>query len=200
MFIVSTTHHLQNLKLTMAYCELPEPGAPPISWLYQPKWKSDPPQAHTLCGFAPGNKHFIKGELVSEDKPALRQASASPFPRHRFVRHGFVAVSQEDTAHGSVRCKEQDADESMMDGDLPLLPNGVHSSPVSTSSHLTGTGTGTVNGVRSPTLVTAAVSTSVVTTNGFVNLQPISPSSEPGPAQARPLTNGIRSVANGDAL
>ena len=198
MFIVSTTHHLQDLKLTMAYCELPEPGAPPMSWLYQPKWKNDPPQAHTRCGFAPGNKYFIRGELVSEDKPALRQASTSPFPRHRFVRHGFVAVSQEDTAHDSVRCKEQDGDESMIDSDLPLLPNGVHSSPASTSSHLIGPGT--ANGMRSPTLVTPTVSTSVVTTNGFVNLQPISPSSEPGPAQARPLANGIHSVANGDAL
>ncbi|KAK4227707.1 hypothetical protein QBC38DRAFT_363619 [Podospora fimiseda] len=201
LYIASTTHHLSTVKLTMAYLELPEPGASLTSWLYQPKWKSDPLQAQTVGGFAPGNKYFLRGQLVSEDKPSLRQASTSPFPRHRFVRHGFVAVSQDDAAaYGALRCKEDDGDDSMMvDRDLPLLPNGVHSSPVSTSSsHLTGT-TGAVNGLRSPALVTAApVSRATATTNGVLN-QPLSPTSESGAPQARPLVNGIHPVANAGA-
>jgi hypothetical protein len=168
----------------MAYCELPENETQCISWASHQKWRRDP-DASGLGGFAPSNKHYIHGELVSEDKPSVREASTSPFRRQRIPRRGFVAVPREDPAYTRL-CKEQGLDDSMVDAGSPLLPNGVHSSPTGVSAH---GATATANGPESPTLNTRA------TTNGAGN-HPISPSSEAGPAQARPLVNGIRGTAN----
>ncbi|KXX76408.1 Reticulocyte-binding protein 2 a [Madurella mycetomatis] len=184
MYIIPTMHHLRNVKLTMAYCELPETDMQSISWTPHQKWRSDP-EINGLHGFAPSNKHFVNGELVSEDKPRLRAASSSPFRRQRIPRRGFVAVSRDDPAYGRL-CKEQGLDDVMVDAESPRLPNGVHSSPMSASSH---TAAATVNGLGSPMLI------ATTTGNGTGN-QPISPSSESGPAQARPLVNGIHGMLN----
>ena len=182
LYIIPTIQHLRNAKLTMAYCELPENEAQCISWAPHQKWRRDP-DAHGLRGFAPSNKHYIHGELVSEDKPNVREASTSPSPfrRQRILRRGFVAVPRDDPAYSRLY-KEHGADESMVDVESPVLPNGVHSSPTSASSHPATTA---VNGLASPTLNTTT------TTNGAGN-HPISPASEAGPAQARPLVNGTR--------
>ncbi|KAL2135545.1 hypothetical protein VTI74DRAFT_8151 [Chaetomium olivicolor] len=179
LFIIPTIQHLRNVKLTMAYCELPETEGQCMSWTPHQKWKRDP-EANELRGFAPSNKHYINGELVSEDKPSLREASTSPFPRQRVLRRGFVAVPRDEPAYNRL-LKEQSRDGSVADAESPVLPNGVHSSPLGTQSHTTAA---TVNGLRSPTLVTT------VTGDGAGN-QPLSPSSEAGPGQARPLVNGI---------
>ncbi|KAK4157901.1 hypothetical protein C8A00DRAFT_29129 [Chaetomidium leptoderma] len=185
LFTIPTIQHLRNVKLTVAYCELPENETQCTSWAPHQKWKRDP-EANGLRGFAPSNKHYNNGELVSEDKPSLREASTSPFRRQRVVpRRGDAAVPREDLAYTRL-CKEQGVDDSTVDVESPPLANGVHSSPLSASSHAATT---TVNGLRSPALVTTA------TTNGAGN-HPISPSSEMGPAQARPLVNGIHGPLN----
>lgn len=171
----------------MAYCELPETEIQSISWTPLQKWKRDP-GVDTTKGFAPRNKHYVNGELVSEDKPSFREASTSPFPRQqRIPRRGFVAISRDDPAYGRL-CKEQGPGSDMMvDVESPPLANGVHSSPTSTSSHAAPAA---VNGFGLPTLINTA------TTNGAGNHQPISPSSEAGPAQARPLVNGVHGMVN----
>ncbi|KAJ4304407.1 hypothetical protein N0V88_002020 [Collariella sp. IMI 366227] len=179
LFIIPTIQHLRNVKLTMAYCELPETESQCVSWTPHQKWKRDP-EANGLRGFAPSNRHYINGELVSEDKPNVREASTSPFPRQRIPRRGFVAVPRDDPAYNRLS-KEHSRAGSMADAESPVLPNGVHSSPLSAQPR---SAMATINGLRSPTLVTTA------TANGDGN-QLISPSSEAGPGLARPLVNGI---------
>ncbi|KAK0669482.1 hypothetical protein QBC41DRAFT_107676 [Cercophora samala] len=188
MFIIPTIYHLRNLKLSMAYLELPDPDAEPVNWVVHQKWRSDP-QAHILGGFAPTSKHYMNGELLHEDKPILREASTSPVPFRcrRIPRHGLTAIARDDPAYNQF-FKDNGVDGSVENAESPLLPNGVHSSPMSTSSHSM---TQSVNGARSPTMTMATAP------NGAVN-QPISPSSESGPAQARPLVNGIHGLVNGD--
>lgn len=187
MYIIPTIQHLRNVRLTMAYCELPDCEGQSIGWTPHQKWRSDP-EANGLHGFAPRNKHFINGELVSEDKPSLVATSPSPFRSRRIPRRGFVAVPRDDPAYSRL-CKDQDLDGPMVDAESPppALPNGVHSSPMSTSSHMAMVA---VNGLGSPTMITTTT-----TAEGSGN-QPISPSSESGPAQARPLVNGIHGMLN----
>ncbi|KAL2018827.1 hypothetical protein VTK56DRAFT_385 [Thermocarpiscus australiensis] len=185
LYIVPTIPHLREVKLTMAYRELPENEAQLVSWATPQKWRSSL-QTDSLDGFAPSNKHFINGELVSEDKPSLGEARALPFRTQRVPRRLFFAASRDDAAH-SRRCKEQGFDGPIADAESPLPPNGVHPSPMSASSY---SGTALVNSMGSPTLSTAAT-----TTNGAGN-QPISPSSESGAAQARPSVNGVQGTPN----
>jgi hypothetical protein len=149
-----------------------------ISWAPHQKWRRDP-EANGLGGFAPSNKHYVNGELVSEDKPGRREASTSPFPRQRVPRRGLIAIPRDDPAYTRA-CKEQSLDDAGADAESPLLPNGVHSSPMGGPSRSLTT---TANGLGSPTLITRGA------TNG-AGEHPISPSSETGPAQARALVNG----------
>jgi hypothetical protein len=180
LYIIPTIQHLRNVKLTVTYCELPENEQQSISWTPRQKWRHDP-DTNGLRGFAPSNKHYVNGKLVSEDKPNLREASTSPFPRQRIPRRGLVTVPREDPAYPRVPKEQQSHDEPMVDVvESPVLPNGVHTSPTAVSSH---PAVARVNGIRPPALVTT------MATNGAGN-HPISPSSEAGPAQARPLVNG----------
>lgn len=182
MFIVPTIHHLRSLKLTMEYRELPENEALVNKWCPLQKWKNDPDAARNF-GFAPGNKHFVNGELVSEDRPSVSVVSSTPFPEKRVPRRGLVAVSPDDPAYITI-CKEQGLDNLLRDGDSPLLPNGIRSSSMAP----------TVNGVGSPTSQVAAAISSGQTHGNH----PISPSSETGAVQVWPLVNGVNGVVNGN--
>ncbi|KAL2156133.1 hypothetical protein VTH82DRAFT_878 [Thermothelomyces myriococcoides] len=186
LFIIPTIQHLRNVKLTMAYCELPENEAECARWTPSQKWRQDP-DADGLGGFAPSNKHYINGELVSEDKPSLAEASPLPFRRQRLPRRGFGAVSREDSTSTRLS-KEQGQDSPMVDAESPILPNGVHASPSRAHSDAESTA---VNGRRWPALVSPA-------TNG-AGSHPISPTSEAEAPQARPLVNGTHdTVHNAD--
>ncbi|KAL2261188.1 hypothetical protein VTK26DRAFT_4603 [Humicola hyalothermophila] len=185
LYIIPTIPHLRNVKLTMAYCELPENEMQSMSWTPQQKWKRDP-GANALGGFAPGKKHYINGEFVSEDKPGIREVSSQPFPIHRVPRRGFIAVPRNDPDYGRL-CKEQGLEELLGDAGSPLLPNGVGTHSTTTSASAVAP----VEGSRPPTLNTTATST-----DGAGTHQPISPSSEPGPGLARPLVNGTQTVSN----
>ncbi|KAL2181662.1 uncharacterized protein P884DRAFT_266089 [Thermothelomyces heterothallicus CBS 202.75] len=183
LFIIPTIQHLRNVRLTMAYCELPENEMQCASWTPRQKWRHDP-DADGLGGFAPSNKHYINGELVSEDKPSLAEASPSPFRRQRLPRRGLGAVSRENSTSTRLS-KEQALDSPMVDAESPIVPNGVHASPSGAPSDAETTA---VNGRRWPTLVTP-------TTNGAGN-HPISPTSEAEATQARPLVNGTHDTAH----
>ena len=185
LYIIPTIQHLRNVRLTMAYCELPENEMQLASWTPRQKWKSDP-GANGVRRFAPSNKYYVNGELVSEAKPSVREARASPFRGQRVPRRGLVAVSRDDAADKQP-WKEQGVGSVSGDPESPALPNGVHSSPASVSSQ---PATASVNGVESPALIPTAA------TDTAGSHQPISPSSESGPAQGRPLVNGIHGVLN----
>jgi len=129
----------------------------------------------------------VNGELISEDKPGLSAVSTTPFPEKRVPRRGLIAVTADDPAFVSL-CKEQGLEHLVRDENSPLLPNGLHSSPMAPI----------INGLGSPTSIPATT-----TSNGGIGQthgnQPISPSSESGPGQARPLVNGVNRVTNGGA-
>ncbi len=95
MYIVPTIPHLRNLKLTMAYRELPENEAQLTKWAPTQKWKNDP-DAHRFYGFAPRNKYYLNGTLVHEERPRLADVSKTPFPEKRVPRRGLTAVPPED--------------------------------------------------------------------------------------------------------
>ncbi|KAK4456172.1 hypothetical protein QBC34DRAFT_419911 [Podospora aff. communis PSN243] len=184
LFIVPTIQHLRNLRLTMAYCELPESEELVKRWAPLRKWMNDP-GANRNYGFAPGNRHFVNGELVSEDRPGFSTVSTTPFPEKRVPRRGLVAVLPDDPAYIAL-CKEQGLDHLVRDGNSPLLPNGIRSSSMAPI----------VNGLGSPTSLPATTTSNGSNGQAHGN-QPISPSSESGPAQARPLMNGVNGTVNG---
>jgi hypothetical protein len=168
----------------MAYCELPESEALVNQWAPLQKWRNDP-GANRNYGFAPGNRHFVNGELVSEDRPGFSTVSTTPFPEKRVPRRGLVAVLPDDPAYIAL-CKEQGLDHLVRDGNSPLLPNGIRSSSMAPI----------VNGLGSPTSLPATTTSNGSNGQTHGN-QPISPSSESGPAQARPLMNGVNGTVNG---
>ncbi|KAL2271651.1 hypothetical protein VTJ83DRAFT_1022 [Remersonia thermophila] len=178
-FIIPTIQHLRNVKLTMVYCELPENELQCTSWVPPQKWRRDP-DANSAAGFAPRNKHYINGELVSEDKPALLSTSPSPFQRPRSARRRYFSAPYHGSPTAKSSCKEQDADTEMTGVDSPQLPNGLQ------SPH---TETGTTNGAGSPTPVSTAM------TNGTGGAL-ISPPAEAISGDARPLVNGVHGDAH----
>lgn len=187
MFIVPTIHHLRDVKLTMSYRELPE-SETQLTWTPTQKWKSDP-DANRFYGFAPSNKQFINGKLVSERKPGICPVSRSPFPEKRVPRRGGLAEVLPDDPEYSRICREQGITDPPTANSSPLLPNGVHSSsPVSNASR--------VNGI--PSDQTPARATNGARHGQSHDAHPISPNSEPGPAQARTLVNGDHGIVNGD--
>lgn len=194
LYIIPTIQHLRDVKLTISYCEIPDNETQCTSWTPHKKWRHDP-ETNGFHGFAPSNKHYINGELISEDKPTLREASTSPFPRQRIPRRGLVTILRDDPAYRGLS-RERGADNPTVDGDSPLLPNGVHSSPRGGSPHAL---TASLDGLRSPTVNTTQpafmTAASRAVTYGAGN-QPISPSSEAGPGQARPLINGLHATVN----
>ncbi|EAQ90959.1 hypothetical protein CHGG_02894 [Chaetomium globosum CBS 148.51] len=128
LYIIPTIQHLRNVKLTLTYCELPENEQQSIIWTPRQKWKHDP-DTDGPRGFAPSNKHYVNGELVSEGRSNLREASTSPFPRQRIARRGLVAVLRENLAFTRVTEEQRSYDEPMVDVESSVLPNGVHTSP-----------------------------------------------------------------------
>ncbi|KAK3944737.1 hypothetical protein QBC46DRAFT_159036 [Diplogelasinospora grovesii] len=192
MYIIPTINHLRNLKLTMAYRELPENEAQLTKWAPLQKWKNDP-DANRNYGFAPGNKHYINGAIVAEDKPGLCPVSKTPFPEKRVPRRGLIAVPPSDPDYVRL-CHEQGLGELVAGTESPRLPNGIHSSPISASSHRA---VSVVNGPGSPSIPNTAAATNGAMNGQSLGDQPISPSSESGPAQARPLVNGNHGMVNG---
>lgn len=188
MFIIPTIPHLRTLRLTMAYRELPEHESQFGKWTALQKWKSDP-DPNRFYGFAPRNKYYLKGELVHEERPGRCAVSTSPFPEKRVPRKGFRAVSANDPDYARL-CKEQGLEHLVSEANSPVLPNGVHSSPTSAAApnliHQAANGA---------TLPATTHSNVIVNGNGH---HPISPSSELGAAQPRPLVNAqSRPLVNG---
>ncbi|TLD12600.1 uncharacterized protein PgNI_03151 [Pyricularia grisea] len=152
MFIIPTIPHLRNVKLSMAYRELPEDESLKLQPLH--KWKTDP-DANRNHGFAPGNKYYMNGALVHEKTAGLSTISKTPFPENRTPRRGLVAVTPDDPEYAKM-CMEQG---------LGHLVNG-HSGSASP---------GMINGTSpSPRTIVRRPSTSQAQTNG-IEPQPTSP-------------------------
>jgi hypothetical protein len=123
MYLIPTTPHLHNVKLTMAYRELPD-GLQPLRRNPQ-KWKSDPDSQHSN-GFAPRNKYYLNGALVGQEKPRLAQVSKTPFPENRVPRRGgLVAVRPEDPDYAAL-CSEQGLQHLLTENPFAMAANGVH--------------------------------------------------------------------------
>ncbi|KAK4190108.1 hypothetical protein QBC35DRAFT_378900 [Podospora australis] len=197
MYIVPNIPHLRNVELLIQYREFAADGG----WITEKKYKSDPDAARYL-GYVPNTKHYLNGQLLPGSKSGAQVAvtSSVPFQTHKVVRRGWTAVSPDDPEYSALLSKQQSRDGSVGDMASPRLANGAHnSSPMSTSSHHMMPGV--TNGVRSPVLATATAAAP----NGapahhhhHALDQPISPTSESGPAQARPLANGTHGLTNGD--
>lgn len=164
----------------MAYRELPEHESQFGKWAPLQKWKSDP-NANRFHNFAPRNKYYVNGQLVHEETPGKTTVSTSPFPEKRVPRRGFQVVSTDDPDYPRL-CQEQGLDHLLSGTNSPIIPNGVHGSPTAATPNLSLRSS---NGVTSPA---TANSNPLVNGNG---LHLMSPSSEPGPAQPRPIVNGV---------
>lgn len=186
MFIVPTIPHLRSLELAITYRELPEHESQLRFWAPLQKWKSDP-NANRFYGFAPRNKYYVNGQLVREDVPGMAAVSKSPFPEKRVPRRGLYAVSADDPEYTRL-CREQGLEHLLSEAGSPLLANGVHSSPASAASNLPPR---TLSGPASPI---SAHRTATV--NGHGAHRPMSPSSDPGAAKPRPLSNGINGTSH----
>lgn len=138
MFIIPTIPHLRNVKLSMAYRELPEDDALKLQPFH--KWKTDP-DANRNHGFAPGNKYYINGALVHEKTVGLSAVSKIPFPENRTPRRGLVAVSPNDPDYAQL-CMEQGL-EHLVNGHggsaSPSLLHDTSPSPRTIVGHPPGT-------------------------------------------------------------
>ncbi|KAJ3579384.1 hypothetical protein NPX13_g1185 [Xylaria arbuscula] len=104
--IIPSIPHLQDLRLSICYRELPENEAALFTFSGPSKWKQDP-DAASRGPFAPRNKFYINGQLIGEEKPGKYRPSREPFPEHRVPRrHGLVKVTPDEPDYARL-CVEQ---------------------------------------------------------------------------------------------
>ncbi|EAA28038.3 hypothetical protein GE21DRAFT_4709 [Neurospora crassa] len=183
--IIPTMPHLRDIRLVMAYRELPENETYFRDFRPLEKWKKDP-DAGRNHGFAPGSKYFVNGQFIWEERPKVGMVSKMPFEEERVPRRGLAPVRPDDPEYAEL-CRKQGLGHLLGEAQgSHVLPNGHRSaSPISTTSS-----SNRVNGITSPRARTV---------NGHAHgHHPISPSSETGPAQARPLLNGHHEMLSGD--
>lgn len=179
MFIMPTIPHLGNLRLTVQYRELPEHESELTKRAPLQKWKNDP-DASRFHGFAPGNKYYVNGQLIDEQKPSLGEVSNKEF-LPLAPRRGLITVPPSDPEYARL-CKEQGLDHLLSGLQTPPMANGVHSSPSSAFSQRAFHG---ANGDLSPPQSEPA------TVNGHA---PSSSTSTTG--QEIPLVDGINGLAH----
>ncbi|KAL8400330.1 hypothetical protein RB594_000637 [Gaeumannomyces avenae] len=132
MFIVPNIPHLSNIRLAMAYRELPEDES--LKWESCQKWKIDP-DANRFYGFAPRKKYYLNGVMVEEQMPGLSAVSKTPFPEHRVPRRGTVMIPPDDPEYAR-HCKDQGL-EHLLEASHPTpspLVNGASSPPTIATS------------------------------------------------------------------
>lgn len=159
----------------MAYRELVENEAQLMFWTTPQKWKTDP-DADRFYGFAPRNKYFVNGAMVSEDLPGFSAVSRTPFPEQRVPRRGLKAVTSDDPDYSRL-CREQGLEHLLSGSSSPSLPNGYQYSPVSGVSGQHGfevqgaSVLPVVNGDGQHQLVSPATSLPGTTTNGHSGVE-----------------------------
>lgn len=138
MDILPSIPHLHDVRLVMAYRELPEDEAQLSGFTVTQKWKNDP-DADRFYGFAPRNKYYVNGQMVKEERPCLGAVSKTPFPEVRVPRRGYVAVAVDDPDFGRL-CKEQGIDPVGIAAAQrsPPLSNGAAHSPEPTAVLVNG--------------------------------------------------------------
>lgn len=185
MRVIPTMPHLRDIRLVMAYRELPENETYFTNFRPLEKWKNDP-DAGRNHGFAPGSKYFVNGQFIWEERPKVGMVSKMPFEEERVPRRGLAPVRPDDPEYAEL-CRKQGLGHLLGESQgSHLLSNGHRStSPMSTTSS-----SNRANGITSPRARTV---------NGHAHgHHPISPSSETGPAAARPLLNGHHGMLSGD--
>lgn len=108
MFIVPRVPHLRNMNIQLHYRDLPDCSVWPAPLNAFPSWYRDP-------GFDPANpahrmmplpKHYINGQLVSEDTTIPTIISRVPLDTKRVPRRGLIQVFPDDPEYESL-CKKQ---------------------------------------------------------------------------------------------
>lgn len=131
MQAISNIPHLRTIRLGVEYREAMESEAQTVGWKVTQKWKSDP-DASRYHGFAPRCKHYLNGQMVSEDLPKSCQTSKVPFPEKRVPRRGLLQVYPDDPEYARF-CVEQGL-EHLVNGHSSPPVNGIRSSPISQQS------------------------------------------------------------------
>ncbi|SPO01116.1 related to nasopharyngeal carcinoma susceptibility protein LZ16 [Cephalotrichum gorgonifer] len=124
LFIVPTIPHLRGLRLSVEYREIVESEAQLFGWKSLSKWKQDP-DAGRFHGFAPGNKYYVNGALVSEEKTSWSRTSKTPFLEKRVPRRGGINRVYPDEPDYASICKQQGLGHLLKEAEGPATPNGV---------------------------------------------------------------------------
>ncbi|KAM0278080.1 hypothetical protein ACHAQH_005371 [Verticillium albo-atrum] len=137
--VIPTIAHLQNLRLSVEYREIPENEAQELTFQTPRRYRQDP-GAERFMGFAPRSTYFVNGQKVGEDLPGLSATSKVPFPDHeRRVprRNGLQQVFPGEPDYAKL-CLAQGLGH-LVNGHKspsPSLPNGVHPSPISQTTDI----------------------------------------------------------------
>ncbi|KAF5022054.1 hypothetical protein F66182_5900 [Fusarium sp. NRRL 66182] len=136
MYTIPHIPHLRHIQLAVEYRELLESEAQSMGWAICQKWKQDP-DAGRFHGLAPRCKYYLNGVFVGEDMPQPAQTSRTPFNDKKVPRRGLVQVFPDDPDYTRI-CVEQGL-EHLVNGHLsPPLVIGIHSSPISQKSMISG--------------------------------------------------------------
>jgi hypothetical protein len=130
LYTIPNIPHLRNTKIVVTYRELIENDTQRPGWVHAQKWKHDPDADRYGGFFAPRNKYYINGRLVGEDMPQPAETSSVPFPERPVPRRGLVQVFPSDPDY-TQRCLDQGLDHLVNRNKQSLIPNGVHSPPIS---------------------------------------------------------------------
>ncbi|KAM0334208.1 hypothetical protein ACHAQA_001229 [Verticillium albo-atrum] len=137
--LVPTITHLQNIRLSIEYREIPEDEAQELTFQTPRRYRQDP-GAERFMGFAPRSTYYVNGQKVGEDLPGLSATSKVPFPDHeRRVprRNGLQQVFPGEPDYAKL-CLAQGLGH-LVNGHKspsPSLPNGVHPSPISQTTDI----------------------------------------------------------------
>ncbi|KAI6783841.1 Reticulocyte-binding protein-like protein [Emericellopsis cladophorae] len=130
LYTIPNIPHLRNTKIVVTYRELIENDTQRLGWVPAQKWKHDPDANRYGGFFAPRNKYYITGRLVGEDMPQPAETSPVPFPEQPVPRRGLIQVFPSDPDY-TQRCLDQGLEHLVNRPKQHLIPNGVHSPPIS---------------------------------------------------------------------
>ncbi|KJR86393.1 HOS4 protein [Sporothrix schenckii 1099-18] len=140
MKVVSVVPHLRDVRLAVAYRELPEKESQLLTFAPTYKWKSDP-NADENLGFAPGTKYFVNGILVGQHRPGRVVTFNTPPPDVRVPRRGLVAVPVDDPEFAPM-CKSMNIEPMIFPAYAAFVArqhNGVLASSKGTPGRMNGT-------------------------------------------------------------
>ncbi|KAH7041109.1 uncharacterized protein B0I36DRAFT_260682 [Microdochium trichocladiopsis] len=135
LFMVPNFPHLQDVKISIDYRELPETESALNTWGATPaKWKQDP-DASSRGYFAPRWKYYVNGQFAGEDRPKSYKLSHDPPPERRVPRRGgLIAVTPEEPDYARL-CLEQGLGHLLTEEQRQAALAGAHLTPQSMVSN-----------------------------------------------------------------